>query len=71
MSGAGPAEELAALESAAARLEDVARRIAEGEAGTDELRALADEALALGAEITERLPRALRHAGPGSDHGPG
>ena len=26
----------------------------------DELRALADEALALGAEITERLPRVLR-----------
>jgi hypothetical protein len=67
----GPAEELAALEAAAARLEDVARMIGEAGADPDELRALADEALALGAEITERLPRALRHSAPGGDHGPG
>jgi hypothetical protein len=53
----GEAELLAA---AAARLEEVAARIREGDAGPDELRALADEALALGAEITERVPRVLR-----------
>lgn len=69
--GAGPAEELAALEAAASRLEDVARMIGEAGSDADELRALADEALALGAEITERLPRALRHTGPGGGHGPG
>lgn len=68
---AGPAGELAALEAAAARLEDVARMIAEAGADPDALRALADEALALGAEITERLPRALRHSPAGGDHGPG
>jgi hypothetical protein len=33
----------------------------------DELKALADEALALGAEITERLPRALRAATTGRE----
>lgn len=71
MSG-GPRGELQALEAAAARLEEVARRI--GDAGTppDDLRALADEALALGAEITERLPRALRLPdAPEDGHGPG
>jgi len=72
VSSAGPAEELAALEAAAARLEEVARAIGEGDAGTDALRVLAEEALALGAEITERLPRALRHTDPpGGGHGPG
>lgn len=71
MSGGGPAEELAALEAAASRLEDVARMIAEAGADPDELRALADEALSLGAEITERLPRALRQPAPGGGHGPG
>lgn len=69
--GPDPAAELAALEAAASRLEDVARMIGEAGADPDELRALADEALALGAEITERLPRALRHPGGGGDHGTG
>jgi hypothetical protein len=32
----------------------------EGDAGPEELRALAGEALALGTEITERVPRTLR-----------
>jgi hypothetical protein len=38
----------------------VARRIADPELPPEELRALADEALALTGEITERLPRVLR-----------
>lgn len=57
MTGAG---EGAALEAAAHRLEEVARRLGDEGVPPDELRALADEALALGAEITERLPRVLR-----------
>lgn len=66
------ADELALLEAAAARLEEVAHLIAGGEDDPGRLRALADEALALGAEITERLPRALRAPdAPGGGHGPG
>ncbi len=57
------ADEVAALRAAAARLEEVAARLREGDAGPQELRALADEALALGAEITERVPRTLRPDG--------
>jgi hypothetical protein len=53
-------DEPAALEAAAHRLEEVARRLGDEGVPPDELRALADEALALGAEITERLPRVLR-----------
>ena len=71
MSAPGPAEELSLLEAAAARLEEVARLIAGGDEDAARLRALADEALALGAEITERLPRALRAPAPGGGHGPG
>ncbi len=67
MSAAGPSGDMAALERVAARLEEVAGRIAGGAVPPEELRALADEALALGAEITERLPRALR--APGSSAG--
>jgi hypothetical protein len=55
-------DEASALRAAAARLEEVALRIGEGDAPPEELRALADEVLALGAEITERVPRALRPA---------
>lgn len=58
----GVPDEAAALEAAAVRLEDVARRLGDDDVAPDELRALADEALALGQEITERLPRALRAA---------
>lgn len=64
------AEELRALEAAAARLEEVARLIGDGGEGSDQ-RALAEEALVLGAEITERLPRALRAPAGGGDHGEG
>ena len=68
----GPREELEALEAAAARLEEIARRIGDGDAPPEDLRALAEEALALGAEITERLPRALRLPdAPEDGHGPG
>ena len=49
-----------ALEAAAHRLEQVARRLAEEGVPPDELRALADEVLQLGQEITDSLPRALR-----------
>jgi hypothetical protein len=71
MSGPGPlgsgsrppgTDESAALAAAAERLERVAARIASGEAPPEELRVLADEALALTGEITERLPRVLRAA---------
>ncbi len=49
----------------------VARRIGASDTTPDELRLLAEEALALGAQITERLPRALRPPdGSGGDHGP-
>lgn len=57
----GP-DERAALEDAAARLEQVARRLGAEDLGPDELRALADEALALTGEISERVPRVLRAA---------
>lgn len=66
------AQDVAALEAAAARLEQLAVRIGAPGATPEELRSLADEVLALGADITERLPRALRvpdeHRG---DHGQG
>jgi hypothetical protein len=45
----------------------VARRLGDEDVAPDELTALADEALALGAEITERLPRALRAAATGRE----
>jgi hypothetical protein len=55
-----PHGDRAALEAAAARLEEVSRRLRDDDIPPEELRALAEEALALGAEITERLPRAVR-----------
>lgn len=55
-----PGGDLAALEAAAARLEEVSRRLRDEALPPEELRALAEEALAIGAEITERLPRAVR-----------
>jgi len=55
-------DERAALEAAAARLEAVAAELGDASAGPEELRRLAEEALALSAEITERLPRILRAA---------
>ena len=53
----GPAEALAAD---AARLEEVARRIADDETAPEELRALADEALDLSARITDGVGRLVR-----------
>jgi len=50
------------LEAAAQRLERVARRLGEDGVPPEELRALADEVLQLGQEITDSLPRALRDA---------
>jgi hypothetical protein len=55
-------DERAALEAAAARLEAVAAELGDASTGPEELRRLAEEALALSAEITERLPRVLRAA---------
>ena len=57
MSGSEAAD---ALEAAAHRLEEVARRLADEGVPPQELRELADEVLALGAQITESLPRVLR-----------
>jgi hypothetical protein len=51
------------LEAAAHRLEQVARRLGDDGVPPEELRALADEVLALGQQITESLPRALRDLG--------
>lgn len=51
-----------ALEAAAHRLEAIARRIGEDGVPAEELRALADEVLQLGQDITDTLPRALRDA---------
>ena len=51
-----------ALEAAAHRLEEVARRLGDEGVPPEELRALADEVLRLGQEITDTLPRALRRA---------
>jgi hypothetical protein len=50
------------LEGAAARLREIAGRLAEPGLPPQELSALAEEAGALSAEIGERLPRALRPA---------
>lgn len=58
-------DEAAAVRAAAERLEEVAARLREGDAPPEELRALAEEALSLGTEITERVPRTLRPAGEG------
>ncbi len=65
MSGAGESgpDPSDLLEAAAHRLEQVARRLGEDGVPPEELRALADEVLALGQEITESLPRALRDLG--------
>jgi hypothetical protein len=58
--------ERAALEDAAARLEEVARRIGDAAGlGADELCELAEQALALTGEITERVPRVLREVEEG------
>jgi hypothetical protein len=48
------------LTADAARLEEVARRIADDATPPDELRALADEVLELSARITEGVARAVR-----------
>jgi hypothetical protein len=56
----GTAERLAAD---AARLEEVARRLAEDEVPPGELRALADEALELSARITDGVARLVRGEG--------
>jgi hypothetical protein len=56
----GAAERLAAD---AARLEEVARRLAEDEVPPDQLRALADEALELSARITDGVARLVRGEG--------
>jgi hypothetical protein len=49
-----------ALRSAAERLERVTASLADDGAAPEEVKRLAEEALALSAEITERLPRVLR-----------
>lgn len=67
MSGGAPAPdaEREALAAAVARLEEVAAAIGRADAAGDALRELAEEALRLSAEITERLPRVLRGAAEG------
>jgi hypothetical protein len=53
-------EDRAALRSAAERLERVAAALADPGSPPEEVKRLAEEALALSAEITDRLPRVLR-----------
>lgn len=55
-------EDRRALEAACARLEEVARLLADDGTAPDRVKGLAEEALALSAAITERLPRVLRQA---------
>jgi hypothetical protein len=49
-----------ALRTAAERLERVTAALSDEDAAPEEVKRLAEEALALSAEITERLPRVLR-----------
>ena len=51
------------LAADAARLEEVARRMRDDDVPPEELRALADEALALSARITDGVARLLRGEG--------
>jgi hypothetical protein len=55
-------EDHQALEAAAARLEEVAHLLADEGTDIEKVKGLAEEALALSAEITERLPRVIRQA---------
>jgi hypothetical protein len=56
------AEDRRALEDACARLEKVARALADTATPVEDVKGLAEQALALSADITERLPRVLREA---------
>lgn len=58
-----------ALEAACSRLEEVSRELAGDQTEPDRVKALAEEALALSADITERLPRVLRQAEVESEGG--
>lgn len=51
-----------ALEGAFARMEEVARLLADEATEPDRWKTLAEEALALSADMTERIPRVLRQA---------
>ena len=51
-----------ALAAACARLEEVAAALASAGTPLDQVKRLAEEALTLSAEISERLPRVLREA---------
>lgn len=62
-------EDRRALEAACARLEEVAGLLADAAADPDRVKKLAEEALALSADITERLPRVLRQAEVESEGG--
>jgi hypothetical protein len=63
-------EDRRALEAACARLEEVARALAADDTEPARVKALAEEALTLSADITERLPRVLRQAEVESEGGP-
>jgi len=62
-------EDRRALEAACARLEEVARLLADEAMEPGRVKGLAEEALALSADITERLPRVLRQAEVESEGG--
>jgi hypothetical protein len=64
-------DDRAALEAACARLEEVARLLAGDGAEPEQVKSLAEEALALSSDITERLPRVLRQAEVESEGGAG
>lgn len=49
-----------ALATAVDRLESITARLGEGDVGADELKRLAEDALAASAQVTELLPRVIR-----------
>jgi exonuclease VII small subunit len=59
---AGAGDDARALEAAARELEEVAAALARGDLDPEEVRRLAERAVALSAEVGERLPRVLHDA---------
>lgn len=49
-----------ALATAVDRLESITARLGEGDVGADELKRLAEDALAASAQVSELLPRVIR-----------
>lgn len=66
-------DERVALAAAVDRLEAITARLGDEDVPADELKRLAEDALAASAEVTERLPRVIREierAAEGADPAP-